>query len=122
MIPLSPKLSVYLVKKLAAREENHKAMRAVIEQLDTPKTYSGNSALQQDAVNLALKTFGLPPTASALYLETADDRETALERLDILEDDDIIEFYEDDIVKIYEDAVVEHDASKFRDSPSWKAI
>ena len=86
VIPLSPKLSVDLVKQLAARESNREAMRAVAEQLDAPRTYSGNIALQQDAVDLSLKTTRLSPTASAVYVETADNRETVLDRVSIRED------------------------------------
>ena len=93
VIPLSPKLSVDLVKQLAARVENREAMRAVVAQFNTPKAYSGNSALQQDAVDLALKTFGLPPIASAIYVKTENDRETAIQRFNVRED-----------------AVIEHDA------------
>ena len=86
VIPLSPKLSVDLVKQLAARESNREAMRAVAEQLDAPRTYSGNIALQQDAVDLSLKTTRLSPAASAVYVETADNRETVLDRVSIRED------------------------------------
>ncbi len=102
VIPLSPKLSVHLVEKLSARVENHEGMRTVVDLLDIlPKTYSGNRALQQDAINLALTTFGLSSTASAIHVETADDRETALTHVNA---------FEDDFVRIYEDAVLEHDA------------
>ena len=93
VIPLSPKLSVDLVKQLAAREENSEAMRVVVAQLNTPKVYSGHSALQQDAFNLALKTFGLSPIASAIYVETENNRETAIQR-----------------ANVREDAAIEHDA------------
>ena len=86
VIPLSPKLSVDLVKQLASREENRDAMRAVAEQLEAPRTYSGNIALQQDAVNLSLRTIRLSPTAPAVYVETVDSRETVLERVSIRED------------------------------------
>ena len=86
VIPLSPKLSVDLVKQLAAREENREAMRAVAKALDAPRTYFDNIALQQDAINLALNAFRLSPTASAIHVETADDRETALHRVSIRED------------------------------------
>ena len=86
VIPLSPKLSVDLVKQLAARESNREAMRAVAELLDGPRTYSENIALQQDAVALSLKTIRLSPTASAVYVETADNRETVLDRVSIRED------------------------------------
>ena len=86
VIPLSPKLSVDLVKQLASLEENRDAMRAVAEQLEAPKTYSGNIALQQDAVNLSLRTIRLSPTTPAVYAETVDGRETVLERVSIRED------------------------------------
>ena len=86
VIPLSPKLSVDLVKQLAAREENREAMRVVVAQLSAPKVYSGNSAFQQDAVDLALKAFGLSPIASAIYAETENDPETAIQRFNVRED------------------------------------
>ena len=85
-IPLSPKLSVDLVKQLATRAENRVAMRAVAEQLDAPRTYSGNIALQQDAFDFSLRTIRLSPTASAVHVETADDRVTVLDRVSIRED------------------------------------
>lgn len=93
VIRLSPELSVHLVEKLAARAENRRAMRTVIASLDAPKTYSGNNALQEDAVSLALKAFGLSPSEPAVRVDTADDKETTLARVNILED-----------------AVIEHDA------------
>ena len=65
------------------------------------QTYSSNAALQQDAVNLALKAFGISPTESAIFVETTEDRETALARVDHVEYG---------YVKIREDAVIEHDA------------
>ncbi|MCY4082711.1 MAG: hypothetical protein OXF54_20895 [Caldilineaceae bacterium] len=75
-----------MVKQLASLEENRDAMRAVAEQLEAPKTYSGNIALQQDAVNLSLRTIRLSPTTPAVYAETVDGRETVLERVSIRED------------------------------------
>lgn len=86
VIPLSPKLSIDLVQQIAARKENREALSAVVAQIRIPKVYSGNTALQQDAVNLALKTFGMPPTASAIYVATEDDRETAIQRVSVRED------------------------------------
>ena len=90
VIPLSPKLSVDLVKQLAAREENREAMRAVAEALDSPRTYSNNTALQQDAFDLSLRTIRLSQTASAIYVETADTRETVLDSVSIREDAAIV--------------------------------
>ena len=110
VIPLSPKLSVHLVTKLAGIDANQKAMRAVIERLDSPRVYSGNSALQQDAIDLSLKAFGLPVSAPALSVTSLNDRETALNRVEISNNPES-EYFRDEIVDIiYEDSVVEHDA------------
>ena len=109
VIPLSPKLSVHLVTKLAGIDANQKAMRAVIEQLDSPRTYSGNSALQQDAIDLSLKTFGLPVSAPALSVTSTNDRETALNRVETRYNRES-EHKRDEIVKVQEDSVIEHDA------------
>ena len=101
LVSVGPELSVHLIERLAASEENHRAMRGVVAALNSPKTYSNNAALQQDAVSLALKAFGISPTESAIFVETAEDRETALARVHLVEDE---------FVKIYEDAVIEDDA------------
>lgn len=93
VIRLSPALSVHLVAKLAALSRNRQAMRAVAASLQAPKTYAGNFSLQQDAVGLALKAFGLPQGEAASLLDTVDGKDTALAR-----------------VSIREDAVIEHDA------------
>ena len=101
VVSVGPELSIHLIERLAASEENHSAMRSVISALNSPTTYSSNAALQQDAVNSALKTFGIPPIESAISVETAEDRETALARVDQVEDE---------FVKVREDAAIEHDA------------
>lgn len=109
VVPLSPKLSEHLVKKLAAIDENHDVMRAVIERLDSPRTYSSIVALQQDAVDLSLKAFGLSATAPALFVESADERKTALDGVETWNDRESGR-KRDKIVKVREDAVIEHDA------------
>ncbi|MEZ5551539.1 MAG: hypothetical protein R3E82_11660 [Pseudomonadales bacterium] len=88
VVPLSPKLSSHLIDKLAERRGNSAAMKAAIGDLDAPSRYSSNDAIQQDAVSVALRTFGIN---HASVLETTGD--TALGR-----------------VNIREDAVIEHDA------------
>jgi len=93
VIRLSPALSAHLVEKLAGIAGNRRPMRAVIASLDAPKTYSGNVALQEDAVNLALKAFGISPGESAIHVDVPEGKDTALARVNILED-----------------AVIEHDA------------
>lgn len=111
VVPLSPKLSEHLAKKLAAIDENHDVMRSVMERLDSPQTYSSNVALQQDAVGLSLKAFGLSATAPALFVESADTRKTALDGVETLNDRETGR-KRDKIVKVHEDAVIEHDARK----------
>ena len=93
VIRLSPTLSDHLVAKLAERTANRRAMRAVVAFLNVPTTYSGNNALQEDAVALALKTFGVSGGEAASFVDIIDDKETSLVRVNILED-----------------AVIEHDA------------
>src|SRR5690606_1338974 len=56
------------------------------ESLDAPARFSSNLALQEDAVALALKTFGLPPGDTAARVEVADGQDTALARISVLED------------------------------------
>ncbi len=92
VVRLSPALSANLITKLAAEAGNHESMRGVAAALEAPKTYSGNRSLQQDAVGLALKAFGLSQDAVAAMVE-ADAHDTILAR-----------------VAIHEDAAIEHDA------------
>ncbi|MGH2567030.1 MAG: hypothetical protein ACRDGA_01740 [Bacteroidota bacterium] len=93
IVRLSPALSSHLVEKLAAIDDNRHALRAVAESIDAPTRFSSNLALQEDAVGLALKTFGLSPGETAARVDVAEGRDTALARISVLED-----------------AVIEHDA------------
>jgi len=98
VIALSPKLSVHLVEKLAEIEGNRGAMRAAVASLSAPKYFRGVDALQEDAVHTALRAFGLSPGDQAISLELARDQDTALARINIMED-----------------SVVEHDGRTFPD-------
>jgi len=98
VIALSPKLSVHLVEKLADIESNRGAMRAAVASLSAPKYFRGMDALQQDAVYTALRAFGLSPGDQAITLELARSEDTALARVNVMED-----------------SVVEHDARTFPD-------
>ena len=102
VIALSPKLSVHLVEKLAAIESNHGPMRTVISSLSVPKYYRGMEAMQEDAVQMALRAFGLSHDDLAISLELARGQGTALSRVNIMED-----------------SVVEHDA---RNVPQYDLI
>jgi len=93
IVQLSPKLSSYLIDRLASIDENQGVMRAVAESLSGQRTFHGAAALQQDAVRSALKAFGLTSDDQALSLELVKGRDTALTRIGIMED-----------------SVVEHDA------------
>jgi hypothetical protein len=90
---LSPVLSAHLVEELAKRPENGSALRRVAASLDAPDRYSDNLSLQEDAVGLALKAFGLPGDEAAARLELPEGGDSTLSR-----------------VSIREDAVIEHDA------------
>lgn len=93
VILMSPKLSALLIEKLASIQSNKGGMRSVAESLSVPKRFTGNTALQEDAVQTALATFGLTANDQAFTLELVEGKDTALGR-----------------VKIIEDSVVEHDA------------
>lgn len=93
---LSSKLSIHLVNRLAAIDSNRGAMRAAIASLSAPKYFRSMEALQEDAVFTALRAFGLSPGDQAISLELTRDRNTALARINIMED-----------------SVVEHDARAF---------
>lgn len=56
---LSAKLSAHLVEKLAAIKGNRGPMRAAMASLTSPKHYRNMSAMQEDAVQTALRAFGL---------------------------------------------------------------
>lgn len=93
VISLSPKLSSYLIDRLASIQDNHGPMRNVIATINAPTHYSSNIALQDDAVQVAFKAFGLESGEYALSLELVEGRESAMGR-----------------VPIMEDSVIEHDA------------
>ena len=93
VVAFSPKLSSYLIERLGSIDSNRGAMRAVAESLSAPRRFHGIAALQQDAVRAALVAFGLSPEDQASSLELVAGRETALARVNIMED-----------------SVIEHDA------------
>ena len=90
---LTPKVSVEVVKQLAAIDGNRGGMRAVAESLSAPKYYRDAAAMQEDAVRSALKAFGVSDVDQAVTVELFEGKETALAR-----------------VPIMEDSVIEHDA------------
>lgn len=93
LLVLSPKLSGALIDALVAIPANQGPIRAVAESLTAPKRYTNFSAVQEDAVQTALKAFGLAASDRASRVELIDSQSTALAR-----------------VPLMEDSVIEHDA------------
>ena len=93
IIVLSPKLSSHLVEKIADIEMNRGPMRLVASSLSSPKNFRDMAAIQHDAVQIALRAFGLSADDQAVSVELIEGQEIALARMNVLED-----------------AVIEHDA------------
>jgi hypothetical protein len=95
VIALTPKLSSHIIEQLASIEGNRGAMRTVADSLSSPKQFRSMAALQEDALQTALRAFGLAPGAQAINVELVENRETALARIGVIED-----------------SVIEHDARR----------
>lgn len=85
VVVLPPKPSAHLVEKLAEIEANHGTMRLVAASLSSPKRFHSAAEMQQDAVQSALRTFGVSVDAQAVSLHLVDGQETALARIDVRE-------------------------------------
>lgn len=93
VVQLTPKVSSAVVSALAAKSSNQRGFRIIDDVLSTPRTFSSNAALERDAVELALRAFGLTLGSEATFLAVSDDNDTSLRR-----------------VALNEDTVIEHDA------------
>jgi len=93
---ISPKLGDSLLKAIAASPDNDAVLQRIASELERAKHFQDAGALQQDAVSLALKAFGVKDGATTLSLPGGD---TSLAT-----------------VRLMEDAVIEHDA---RWLPGW---
>lgn len=93
---VSEKLGAAVIDQIAAVPENAPALTRILADLRRPRRYDNARALQQDAVNLAIKAFGGSEGASTIALPGDD---TAIAT-----------------VRILEDAAIEHDA---RWMPGW---
>lgn len=98
----SGKLSSYIVGVLADQKGNHQALRTVAEQVRAPKKYDSITALQLNAVQTALGSFGLTLDSEATSVELHGDDATAIGRIPMIED-----------------RVIEHEA---RTLPGWDLI
>lgn len=93
---ISAKLGARIIRSVADIPENTPALDRIIARLDQPRRFDNARALQQDALNLALRAFGINEGASDVFL----DGDTALGR-----------------VRLQEDTVIAHDA---RWLPGWR--
>lgn len=91
-LKLAPKLSVAVLDALLAEEANHGPLRSVAAGLIKPARGT-IVELQADAVETALKAFGLTSDAPAVSLQLAAGKKTSL-----------------DGARVMEDSVIEHDA------------
>ena len=83
---LSPKLSSYLIERLAEVDANTQNLHLLAASLTEPKKFSSNLSLQTDAIHMALKVFGLSSTDLAKSLLLTPNRDTALASIPIIED------------------------------------
>lgn len=91
---LSPKLSAIVVDTIAKSRSNHGALRMVSAGLEPPPV-DPSARLQGDAIDMALKVFGLSGDAPAAHLELVKGKESRLVG-----------------ARIMEDSVIEHDARR----------
>jgi hypothetical protein len=94
---VSPKLGDWLLDRLAADAENLTAFRRLLSLVHRPTRFRDATALQEDALVLALKAFGAPNAAASSL--AIGERATALAG-----------------ARLQEDTVIEHDA---RWIPGW---
>lgn len=92
LVPLGPKMSIKLIEKLLAIEENGGSLRTLAGGLTKPPSES-IERLQLDALKMALRAFGLPEDAPAATMNLARGSKSGLTRLNV-----------------HEDGVIEHDA------------
>jgi hypothetical protein len=93
---ISAKLGARIIRDVANNAVNAVALDRIIARLDQPRRFDNARALQQDALNLALRAFGINEGATEVFL----DGDSALAR-----------------TRLQEDAVVAHDA---RWLPGWR--
>ncbi|RTL53481.1 MAG: hypothetical protein EKK46_09030 [Rhodocyclaceae bacterium] len=95
--PVSEKLGAQLIELITAAPTNAPVLQRILAEVGRPKHYENARALQEDAVNLALKVFGAANGAMSVALPGA---QTAI-----------------GTIRLQEDAIIEHDA---RWIPGWR--
>jgi len=86
VIPLSPELSRVLIDALAANARNRTVLKTVASGLKRTRSFSSPRALQDDAIQTALRAFGLESHEGARELDVEDGEESALASVPVLED------------------------------------
>lgn len=116
IVALPPKLSRSLIEALASIQANRLALQSVSESLQAPRRFSSMAALQEDAVQTALKAFGLGSGDRADRVELTESKLTALLRIP-LPDDNFTNRTGDAPLPLgtirtplLEDSAIEHDA------------
>jgi hypothetical protein len=92
-IALPEKLGGLTLEALATTETNRLAMQRVAALLEVPRNFINPVALQEDAIQMALKAFGIASDTQASRLALRKGSDSGLSRIWVLED-----------------AVIEHDA------------
>ena len=98
-LQVPPELEQHLIESIASLPENIPILQRILVELLKPQQFKNAEAMQQDAVDLALKAFGAVDKATTV---TLPGQNTALST-----------------VRLHEDTVIEHDA---RSIPGWGLI
>ena len=94
VIRLSASLSIHLIQRLLTVPPNISTINKLWDFINRPKAFTGPLALQDDAIKIALKLFGLTINDDPIEVETKTDNQSA------------ISYY----TPLLEDAIIEHDA------------
>jgi hypothetical protein len=86
IVPLSPELSSALLGAIAEDTRNAAILKTVGEGLRRTKTFSSQRALQDDAIQTALRTFGLSADEGASELQIVEGNDSALSSIPLHED------------------------------------
>jgi hypothetical protein len=116
VVVMSPKLSRGVIEALASIPSNKAPLRTVAESLYAPRRFTNLAAVQEDAVQTALKAFGLGSGDRAERVELVDGRSTALARIPLEEDAFGAQGPDEPTLMVarrtplLEDSAIEHDA------------
>ncbi|WP_243311665.1 hypothetical protein [Fundidesulfovibrio agrisoli] len=83
---LTPKLGRHIIEVLANIDRNASPLNGAYLSIAPPDNRPPNYGFQKNAISTALKIFGLPANSEAYKLDIANQSESALSRVSILED------------------------------------